>query len=127
MGEDLPQLGSKKEVVSTLTQLVPTGDFSDTSWGVLDGDDFSIEFSLGNDDPIIIIMLYVRGSDKAINVIQKICEHTGWRAYDTSRDEFINFVHNPEAGFEQWRAYKDSVVTYLESQGKNDTKDVSDK
>lgn len=110
LGEELPPLGSKTEVLSTLTQLFPNGNFSDTSWGVLDGDDFSIEFNLGNDDSIDIMMLHVRGNDKVISIIQKICEHTGWSAFDSAMGDFINFHQNPTAGLQKWRAYRDQVM-----------------
>jgi hypothetical protein len=113
-----PELGPRTHVLSTIATMLPDLDLTDPAWGILDGDDFSIEFNIGDGDPITDIMLHVRGGDDAIHVIQHICEHTGWRAFDTSTGDLIDFAQDPTAGLRQWRAYRDRVVASLKAEGK---------
>lgn len=75
--DELPILGSKIEVLSILSSALPSINLSDPTWGVMDGDNFSIEFSIGDKDPIQTIMLFVRGSDDAVRVIEKVCQYSG--------------------------------------------------
>jgi hypothetical protein len=121
--EDFPddfssELGPQPQVLSTIAAILPDLDLTDPTWGILDGDDFSIEFNIGDGDPVDTIMLHVRGGDSAIRAIQHICEHTGWRALDTSTGDFINFAEDPTEGLQQWRTYRNQVVASLEAEGK---------
>ena len=113
--EDLPQdfknvLGSRADMLARLVALVPNLDLSDPSWGQLDHPSFSVEFNLGNEDPIDTVMLHVRGGDEAVQLIQTICEASGWRAYDTSTGELMDFEDEPARGIRAWRAFHDRVV-----------------
>jgi hypothetical protein len=112
---DLPDdyksnLGIGVNILPTLSSIVPEIDLHDPTWGELEGDGFSIEFNIGKDDPVDTIMLHIRGGNGAINVIEHICEKTGWRALDTSIGKFIDFNQSPEKGFELWRGYRNRVV-----------------
>lgn len=124
-GEDLQPLGSRNEVLAVLAQALPSANFSDPTWGIFDGPDFSIEFNMGVDDAIKnTIMLHVRGSDKVIDVIHHICNYAGWRAFDTATDRFINFSQEPAVGLQQWRMYRDQLTASFEAQGQKVEKDV---
>lgn len=114
---DLPVLGSNTEVLSILSNALPAINLSDPTWGVFDGDNFAIEFSIGDKDPVHTIMLHVRGSDEVIEVIERLCQYSGWRALDTSVGDFMNFANNPAAGLQQWRAYRDHVFASLGEEG----------
>jgi hypothetical protein len=121
--EDFPddftsELGPQSQVLSTLAAILPHLDLTDPTWGRLDDDGFSIEFNIGDRDPVDAIMLHVRGGDSAIRVIQHVCEHTGWRALDTSTGDFIDSAQDPTKGLRQWRTFRDQVVTSLEAEGK---------
>ncbi|MEZ4705755.1 MAG: hypothetical protein R3A44_01035 [Caldilineaceae bacterium] len=122
--DELPILGSKIEVLSILSSALPSINLSDPTWGVMDGDNFSIEFSIGDKDPIQTIMLFVRGSDDAVRVIEKVCQYSGWRALDTSLGDFISFEENPAAGLQQWRAYRNQVFASLGESGEVSEKGV---
>ena len=122
--EDLPVLGSKTEVLSMLSNTLPSIVLSDPTWGILDGDSFSIEFNIGDEDPVHTIMLHVRGSDDVIEVIDRICQYSRWRALDTSTGDFMNFSKNPAAGLQQWRAFRDQVFASLGEDGEVPEKGV---
>jgi hypothetical protein len=83
------ELGPRAQVLSTLAALFPDLDLSDPTWGILAGDDFAIEFNIGDGDPVETIMLHVRGSNSTIHAIHYICERTGWRAFDTSTGDLL--------------------------------------
>lgn len=112
------ELGPRSEVLSTLIAILPGLDLTDPTWGILEENDFSIEFNIGDDDPLDTLMLHVRGGDSAIHAIHHICEHTGWRAFDTTTGDFIDFAEDPAKGLRQWRASRNQVVASLEAEGK---------
>ena len=105
------ELGAKSEVCTALAKVVPEIAFREPDWGVLQTEEFSIEFNIGDKDPVIMLALHIRGGDQAIDVLQAICEATGWHALDGSTPSgFIDFAQNPPAGLQEWRAYRDRVL-----------------
>ncbi len=122
--QDLPEdflseLGPRATVLAALSKALPALDLNDPAWGVLRGGDYSIEFNMGDDDPMDRIMLHVRGSDAALEPIRRVCEATGWRALDLSTGLFIDFNQDPAAGLRQWRSFRDYVVARLRAEGKD--------
>jgi hypothetical protein len=110
-------LGSAESFLRLLKSLFPEIDLSDPAWGILDGPEFSIEFSIGEKDPVDSVMLHVRGSGQAVEPIQSLCKAGGWRALDMSDGEFIDFSAAPEAGLEAWRGLRDEAVAAARSRG----------
>ena len=110
-------LGTAESFLSLLNSLFPEIDLSDPTWGILDGPDFSIEFSIGENDPIESVMLHVRGSDQAIQPIQRLCQAGSWRALDMGDGEFIDFSAEPAAGLESWRDLRDEAAAAARSRG----------
>ncbi len=102
-------LGPKEEVLSMLAKTFPDGDFSDPTWGRLETDEYSIEFSLDNADPLVEITLHIRGGAAALEPVRKICEKTGWRALDWS-GEFIDFDRDPVSSLRKWQQYRDRII-----------------
>lgn len=117
------ELGPRKNVVGLLKKTAPEISIPSEDFGWVDGEDFSIEVYIGNNETVDTIMLAVRGSDNAIRVIEKVCKGTGWRAYDTTTDRFIDFKENPSEGFKQWKAYRDAIANHLKSSGETVTVD----
>ena len=111
LGENFDsKLESLNKVRIMVTEAIPEVDFSDPSWGSLESDDYSIEFSIGDEDPCTSMMLHVRGTEAALQPIQTICTTTGWHAFDCSDGELINWDDNPGKGLLAWRAYRDKVL-----------------
>jgi hypothetical protein len=107
-------LGARAEIVSILKTTYPQMDLTDPGWGILEGNDFGIEFNIGEDDPISSIMLHVRGGKSAIDAIQRVCQNTGWRALDMTTGEFMDFSTNSSARKRQWRGYMGSTAVSIE-------------
>jgi len=61
---DFEPLGPAAVVRQKLSELLPGIDWSDPTWGIYRGDGFSIEFNVGEDDPIENIGLHVRGGSR---------------------------------------------------------------
>jgi hypothetical protein len=68
----LPPLGTLSDILDMLKELLPDIDFSDPHWGVLATETYSIEFNIGNEDPVESLMLLIRGEDAPIDIIKKM-------------------------------------------------------
>ena len=108
-GEPDP-LGSTDEVRNLLCTVLPDLDLSDPAWGILESSDYSIEFSIGKEEPCTSIMLHVRGLDSAIEPIRAVCAQSKWQALDCSTGELIDFDSDPAQGLRAWRAYRNKVA-----------------
>jgi len=75
---------SASAVASLLGDVFPAIDASDTSWVVLDTDDYSIEFNIGDESPCTSVMLLVPGQESVMEAIRLLCERTGWQGFDIS-------------------------------------------
>jgi hypothetical protein len=103
-------LGSRSWVISKIKEIIPMADFSDPSWGRIDGDDWSIEVSVGKEEECTGFAFHVRGGEGAVGAVASILDHLNLRAFDAQTGEF--FVSGPEAieSFRKWRTYRDQVV-----------------
>jgi len=103
-------IGARSEIISMIKEVVPTANFSDPSWGLIDGNDWSIELNMGRAEECDGFAFHVRGGEDAVGVVAAILQHLDLRALDSQTGEF--FVGGPEsiASFKKWRAYRDSIV-----------------
>jgi hypothetical protein len=112
---DLPEdfdsvLAPLPEVLDAVSRHVPGVDLSDPTWGILEHDEYSIEFSIGEEDPCTSLMLHVRGTEAALEPIRHLCNATGWQAFDCSDGELIDWSADPGKGLRAWRAYREQVA-----------------
>lgn len=113
--EDIAPLGIRETVHSAIRSVFPTVDLSDRSWGVLEGEGYTIEFNMGTDDSVGGMMLHVRGGGDVIPAIKALCDHTGWLAYDLQAGEFMAFDAASEESWQEWQAFRDRAVGSSES------------
>ena len=104
------ELGPVAAVRGTLVRLFPQIDFTDPEWGILEAEDYSIEFSVDADDPCTSIMLHVRGTENALEPIRRVCAETGWKAFDCSDGELMDWDGDPGRGLREWRAYRTQTM-----------------
>jgi hypothetical protein len=115
---DYEPLGPAASVRQQLSSLLPGIDWSDKTWGIYEGDGFSIEFNVGKDDPIGSIMLHVRGGGDAIAAIVIFARPLGWSALDCSTSDFLDLESPSQAGWEGFQAFRDKVIEqYREKDG----------
>ena len=109
---DLKPLGPADDVRQRISRFLPGVDWTDPTWGLFGGDGFSIEFSVGDKDPIGNIMLHVRGGGEAIAAIMSFARPLGWWAYDCSTGDFLDPQHPSQAGWEGFQRYRDKIITH---------------
>jgi len=113
--EDIPEtfeptpIGTREDVITKLTQLFPEIDFSDSCWGVLNGESWSIELNLA-DDPVSSFMLHIRGEDCVIEVVAKILQALGLRAIDMQSGLFFEDGQGVIHSLRDWRRFRDEVI-----------------
>lgn len=113
--EDIPDefvpapLGPRSKIIAAILEVAPSADFSNPSWGIIDGDDWSIDVSLGDAEECESFAFHVRGGDAAVGVIEAILRRLNLRALDAQTGDF--FVAGPEAlgSFQRWRSYRDQI------------------
>lgn len=110
-------LGPLQEVLDQLQWILPDLDLSDPTWGRLHGPGYSIEFSVLPNDPVLAVMLHVRGGDDAIEPIARLCRQTGWSAFDCGDGNLIDFSADPCSGLRAWREYRDHVLDNARKRG----------
>jgi hypothetical protein len=103
-------LGLRRQIIQEIKLVVPIADFSDPSWGRIDGDDWSIEVNLGDEEICDHFAFHVRGGDTAAGVVAAILEKLRLRALDSGTGNF--FVPGEQAiqSFNTWKSYRDDIV-----------------
>lgn len=97
-------LGPSAAVLGAISAHFPGVDLSDPTWGIYDGDGFSIEFNIGNEEPIESVMLHVRGEDDPVPSLVKFALANDWSLFDLSTGEFMD-LENPSR--ESWQRFKE--------------------
>lgn len=102
-------LGKRPIIIQRIKEVVPDANFSDPSWGLIDGEDWSIEVNIPDEDCVGFV-LHVRGQDAAVGLVAAILQHLDVRALDSQTGAF--FVASPEAtrAFGTWRKYRDRAI-----------------
>ncbi|AHE56790.1 hypothetical protein [Sphingomonas sanxanigenens] len=113
--EDIPDdfepapLGLRATLIDRILAALPGADFSDPSWGIIEGEGWSIEVSTGAEDVCQSIALHVRGGGAVIATVDAIIAQVGGRALDCQTGAF----YDPGAAkqsFADWSAYRDQVL-----------------
>lgn len=103
-------LGSSAEVRSKIDASLPGVDWSDPEWGVFEGNEFSFEFNLDDEESIDSFMIHVRGGGDAVATLLKVAVPNGWSLYDLSTDEWIDPKDPSNAGWEDFQAFRDRAL-----------------
>ena len=112
-------LGSETEVLSIVAEVFPETEVNlfteknihlhNLTWLTLFGENFSLMFSLDRDDTGMVCGLdlnnkYMNVSfENLIDLLRRLCEHTGWCAVDMSLGMFITF---DAEGLQSWKNAK---------------------
>jgi len=119
--DNLLPLGPAAQVREAISAALPATDWSDPTWGDYVGDGFSIEFNVGDDDPIENIMLHVRGGGDAISTILKFVVPNNWHARDDSSGCFLDPAAPSDAGWVGFQEFRDEVIRHVEDVGEDKT------
>lgn len=107
----VPQaLGLRSEILRRIQEVVPDVDFSDPSWGIFEGPDFSVEFNIGNDGQVDGFAMHVRGGDAAAGFVADLLVRCGWRAFDPASESGIFDPALAIESLQRWRKYRDHAL-----------------
>jgi hypothetical protein len=103
-------IGKREEIIDGIIATVPTVDFSNPCWGLIDGSGWSIEVSIGPEEECRSFAFHIRGGDGASAVVAAILQRLNLRALDSETGEF--FVAGTEAidSFRRWQRYRDGLT-----------------
>ena len=101
-------IAKRSEVLRVILELAPQADFTDPTWGRIDGDGFSIEVSIDEEEDLGGFAFFVRGvNPDVITLIADILDRLKLRATTTS-----GFFRRGSSirSFERWQAYRNQVI-----------------
>ncbi|GAB5526030.1 MAG: hypothetical protein Roseis2KO_39020 [Roseivirga sp.] len=93
--EELPEnfepgpIGERTQIIEQISKAEPTVDFSDPAWGILQNDQFSIEFNMGEEENLYSFAMHIRGEGRVSECIENILKQIKMRAISTSTGKFF--------------------------------------
>jgi hypothetical protein len=94
--------------------------WSDPRHGSLDGEGWSIDFSLNESDcadAVGSITLRVYGGGDPISTIVRLCKSAGWQAIDMSSGKFLDLDNPTDNGWTHFQAFRDRIVEGQQNDG----------
>jgi hypothetical protein len=114
--EDIPDdfapqpIGARSRVVAAIRKVAPEVTFARPEWGTIDGEGFSIEVSLGLDDPVMGFAFHLRGGEEGLFLVADILAELGVRAFAPGTEAGLFEVDRAGEAFSRWRSYRDRVA-----------------
>lgn len=103
-------LGTTTEVRQKISACLPATDWSDSNWGIFDGNGFSFEFNVGKKEMTDGFMVHVRGGGDAVSSLLQLAGRFHWYLFDCSQGEWLHHCTEPEAGWIGFQAYRDRML-----------------
>lgn len=103
-------IGRRDDIVAGIMQVAPATDWSDPAYGRIRGPGFSINVSLGLDDPTTGFTFFVRGGDEAVHIIADILDVLGLTALDGGAPGALFSRDTATTSLASWRKYRDQVL-----------------
>lgn len=102
-------IGSRSEIITMISEVMPHADFSDPAWGTIDGPDFCIEVSIAEDENVKSFAFHVRGSDTAKGAVAEILSALKLPAVDSDSGELFRPEDASDA-IRQWHHVKNVAM-----------------
>ena len=103
-------IGRRTDILAGIFHAAPAADFTDPTWGKIDGPGFSIEVNIGPEDVLDSFAFHVRGGSEALFVIADILRELGLRAIAPGTESGFFELADLEPAYAQWQAYRRQVV-----------------
>ena len=107
-GWEATDIGTLEEVPREISRAFPETNWSDPTWGLLAGDSFSLEFSLGRKEPVNTFSIHARGS--ATDAVLHMISVTGWKVLDVQTTQWLNDAEDPDRGRRLFQNFLDTVI-----------------
>jgi len=115
VGEPDP-LGSATAVRELISRHLDGVDWSDPTYGVYTGGEFTIEFPIRDEDPIDSLMLHVHGGGDAIQTLLRFAQPNNWTLFDCSTSEIIDPVSPSQEGWEGFQKLRDKYISQQDTE-----------
>ena len=104
-------IGERQEIIGKIRSIIPTANFKDPAWGIIDGPDYSIEVNLGKDEILDGFALHIHGGSLSPFLVDEILSCLGLRAFDLNSESGI-FSIGPDGseGQKSWSEYRERIV-----------------
>jgi len=115
--DDVPPLplGAAASVRANISRCLPGVDWSEPGWGIFEADEISVEFNIGDADPVDSLMLHVRGTGNPLPALLSIATGNSWSLLDCTTGQFIDPARPSSDGWREFQAFRDTVAArYLE-------------
>ncbi len=103
-------LGPRATIIAGIVAAVPGVDFSDPTWGRIEGPDYSIEVNIGPEDPVRGFAFHIHGGDMAAGIAGDVLAGLHLRAFDPQSDTSFFDPSTAVDSLRRWRAYRGQVV-----------------
>ncbi|MGR3837331.1 MAG: hypothetical protein ACU0A2_03165 [Cognatishimia sp.] len=101
-------IGGLPEVQQSISTALTGVDWSDPTWGLLVGESYALEFSLGSVEQTNTFGIHARG--EATAAVMQLIGATGWKILDVSTTKWLNLSTDPDEGRRQYQDYLDIVI-----------------
>jgi hypothetical protein len=89
---NIKPLGTRKQILSIIKALFPDTDVSDPKWVIVTRPNYSLRFSMSDQEPVDALLVTVHGEEIAVDDVNRLANATGWRVFDSSRGEFLDMT-----------------------------------
>lgn len=107
-------IGTCADLRERLSGLFPGTDWTDPAWGVYEGERFTLEFNIGENDPCDGFAVHVRGRGDAVDAVRRIAEVPGWYGADPVQGEWLHHTADPGAGWRAFQNFRSDLVRETE-------------
>jgi hypothetical protein len=110
-GDFQPQpLGKRSLIIEAIKHVVPSANFSDPTWGTIDGKGYSIEINMGAADPVRSFAFHLRGGQEALFVVAEILAELRLRALAPGTESGFFDLGELQPAYARWKAYRNQMV-----------------
>jgi hypothetical protein len=103
-------IGTRRDIIAKLREIVPTAVFPDRSWGKIEGPGLDVEIRLGENETVTDFVFHVRGSEASAACVADILRHLNLRAVDSASGDFFDLERRAD-GRQQWQTYRDQILS----------------
>jgi len=103
-------IGSRAEIIAKIREFEPRAEFNEPGWGSLEiPGAVSVDFNLGDEDPLRSFALHLRGEGAAAFVVA-LLEHLSLRAFDPQSPTGIFEAEEASNSLRRWQEYRDDAL-----------------
>lgn len=103
-------IGRRSDILDAILRVAPDADFSDPTWGHIDGPGYWIEVNIPAEEVLTSFAFHIRGSEEALFVVADILRELRLRAFAPGTDSGFFELGESEAAYSRWQAYRQQII-----------------